>query len=163
MTKLVDRRFGVLFAPAFLTVAASVALAASSAVLLVGADHSWWELRAPSGDDPTPRVVDSNRLAEEALTSKLVLWETLDLVPIVDLPRTLAWEQPPLSYEDWGVGMVLVVFKGVAGVAILATGQALLEAWAGRDERRSARVTTAASGTGTQSRSPNSPAAGPIA
>jgi hypothetical protein len=147
ITELVDRRFGVLYAPAFLTVAASVALAASSAVLLVGADHSWWELRASSNSDPTPRVVETDRLADEALTSKLVLWETLDLVPIVKLPRTLAWEKPPLSYEDWGVGMVLLAFKAVAGVSILATGKALLDAWAGRSERRAPHASVSGMGT----------------
>ncbi len=76
-----------------------------------------------------------------------MLWETLDLIPIVKMPRTLAWEKPPLTYEDWGVGMVLVAFKGVAGVALIATGKALLEAWAERKRRRAPLATTGTIGT----------------
>jgi hypothetical protein len=147
VTGLLDRPFGVLTAPAFLLVLASVALSASSALLLVGADHKWWALLAPSGQDPTPQVVGSHRLAEGALTSKLVLWHMLDLIPIVKLPQTLAWDQPPLSYEDWGVGMVLLALKGVAGVALLASGKALLDAWPGRHERRAQRAIKTEGGT----------------
>ena len=148
ITALVDARFGVLYALAFLLLAASVALTASSALLLVGADHRWWDLLGPDGGDTGVQVVDLDGLADEALTSKLVLWEMLDLVPIVELPRTLAWEEPPVTYEDWGVGLVLLAFKGVAGVALLAAGKALFDAWVSRDDRRARRAIDAAGGTG---------------
>ena len=143
---LVDARFGVLYAPAFLVLAASVALTASSALLLVGADHRWWELLAPGGGDSGSQVIDLDGLANEALTSKLVLWEMLDLAPIVELPRTLAWEEPPLTYDDWEVGLVLLAFKAVAGVALLAAGKTLFDAWGGRRDRRAQRAANSAAG-----------------
>lgn len=151
LKKLVDGPLGVLTAPAFLVLAASVALTAASMLLLVGADHRWWDLRAPGGDDTSSQVVEIGGLADETLPSKLVLWEMLDLVPIVKIPRTLAWEEPPITYEDWGAGFVLLVFKGVAGVALLGAGRALFEAWPGRHARRAQRGADLAVDTGTHS------------
>jgi hypothetical protein len=141
LNNLVDAQLSWLLAPAFLALAASVALTVSSALILVGADHQWWDLLVSDGNGPSSHVVDVEELANEALTPKLVLWEMLDLAPIVELPRTLAWEEPPVSYEDWGVGFVLLAVKGVAGVALLAAGKALFDAWAGREHRRAGRAT----------------------
>ena len=133
--RLVDAPLGLLGAPAFLVLAACVALTASSGVLLIGADHGWWEMQASSGEPTDSQVVDSAELANGALSSKLVLWEMLDMVPVIEVPRTLTWEEP-LSYDDWGPGLVLLAFKGVAGVALIAAAKSVFDAWAGRETRR---------------------------
>ena len=134
INSLMDAPLGVLGAPAFLVLAASVALTASSALLLVGADHGWWEMHAASGLTDS-RVVDADELATGTLTSKLVLWEMLDMIPVIEVPRTLVWDEP-LGYDDWGPGVVLLAFKGIAGVALIAAGKSVFDAWDGRDARR---------------------------
>lgn len=60
-----------------------------------------------------------SRIAEPSNAADFFLWHLLDSIPALDVNETLRWEQP-LSYTDGGVGALLLAFKLVVIVPIVA-------------------------------------------
>ncbi len=58
-------------------------------------------------------------------------WHFLELVPLVQVPETLRWD-PPLSYEQWQVGMLVLGFQLAGVVPVIAV---IREFWRERGTR----------------------------
>ena len=58
-------------------------------------------------------------IAEPADALDFFSWQLLDAVPGLDVTDTLKWEQP-LGYDDAGVGVLILLFKLLAVIPIIA-------------------------------------------
>ena len=58
---------------------------------------------------------------------QLFMWNVVDGIPLLDIPRALAWERPTLTSGFW-VGVMLVGFRVVVLVPIIGLGALALQA-----------------------------------
>jgi hypothetical protein len=78
------------------------------------------------------RFLPGADLSDSEAILGLYLWHFLDAVPLLEVPATLSWERP-LVYDDARVGLLVLAFKVVVIVPVLA---AFTGYWAWRRARR---------------------------
>jgi hypothetical protein len=111
-------------APSYCAAATTACITIWAGAFLFGADHGWFHFTTGSGRTPVP-IGD---MARRGLPAKTLLWSLADMVPAIDIPKTMAIEEPPLSYDALIIGVLMVAFKISVGISAITTGRAYVEA-----------------------------------
>jgi hypothetical protein len=64
-------------------------------------------------------VLSFKHRADVTTTAEFFLWHLVDLVPLVDVDKTLRWSMP-LGYEQPGVGVCVLLYQAFVVIPVLA-------------------------------------------
>jgi hypothetical protein len=67
--------------------------------------------------------ISSDTIVDKAIA--LYAWHLLDAIPLLEIPKTLRWEEP-YSYTDSWSGAVLLAFKGFVILPLIQVARLIL-------------------------------------